>query len=149
MSFCPRCAAGLLPHTSICTTCCAPLTDSDPQPVAATAAVIASAKPPATPVEESALSNWPFGGADAEATAQVAAQVAAMAAAQTLEEELTGWWTGQSKTHVLDAVPSQRRAQREEAYAHSVPSVGPNPFLAAARIPGAADDPTAIEGYPV
>lgn len=145
MSFCPRCAAGLLPDTTVCTTCCAPLNDSVPQPVATVEAVIPAAAPPTVPAEDSAFSNWPFGGADAE----TAGQVAAMAAAQTLEEELTGWWTGKSTTHVLDAVPSQRRAQREEAYAHSVPSVGPNPFLAAARIPGATDDPTAMEGYPV
>jgi hypothetical protein len=52
--------------------------------------------------------------------------------------------TALAGTHVLASVPGQRETQ-PTAETYSVPSVGPNPFLAAARMQQARED-AAAEG---
>jgi hypothetical protein len=89
---------------------------------------------------QTGLSAWPFGQADAEA----AAQVAALAAADDVRDELSHY-SSQATTHVLGAIPAQRPAQPQEEL-HSVPSHGPNPFLAAARLQQARTDADGFEG---
>jgi hypothetical protein len=141
---CHRCGAVLLQDAEVCSACCAPQ-NSDPlqtslvarhEPVAVTA--------PTAPAEPTTrLGAWPFGQADSDA----AAQVAARAAMADVRNELSAY-SAQTSTHVLAAVPAQRPAQPSEE-AQSVPSVGPNPFLAAARLQQARNEADAVEGYPV
>jgi hypothetical protein len=88
--------------------------------------------------DESSLSSWPFGGADIAAAAQVASELAAQQVAEDVRVEIEQRWTAQDSTHVVSAIPAQRLQSQRDAEIHSVPPVGPNPFLACA-----------VEGYPV
>ncbi|HVT64463.1 MAG TPA: hypothetical protein VHD81_04875 [Mycobacteriales bacterium] len=98
--------------------------------------------PSGPPQPQTGLSAWPFGQADAEATAQAAA----LAGIADVRNQLSHY-SAQSTTHVLGGIPAQRPAQRVEEV-QSVPSYGPNPFLAAARREQARDEATAGAGYP-
>ena len=170
-SNCHRCGAVLQPKAEVCSTCCAPQTASAEMPFGASAspapavpatpapavpatpapAIVAAPTSPvaaaAAPVADAApgtgLGAWPFGQADAEAAAQVAAQ----AVAADVQRELTQY-SAQSSTHVLSGIPAQRPARYQDDL-QSVPSTGPNPFLAAARLQHAQDEAATVEGYPV
>jgi len=142
-SNCNRCGAVLQPMAEVCATCCAPQSEAVSQSVftaPATPAVVAAPTAPADPT--TGLGAWPFGQADAEAAAQVAAQ----AVAADVRSELNHY-SAQTNTHHLSAIPTQRPAEQEPL--QSVPSTGPNPFLAAARIQNAHDEAALVEGYPV
>ncbi len=141
-SNCHRCGAVLLKGAEVCSACCAP--QSIAAPVAAFVAApepvaVAPVNAPAEPT--TGLRAWPFGQADAEA----AAQVAARAVMADVRAELSHY-SAQSSTHVLASIPAQRPAQPVEEV-ESVPSHGPNPFLAAARLQTARDEAAAVEGY--
>ncbi|HVY11115.1 MAG TPA: hypothetical protein VHB18_13315 [Mycobacteriales bacterium] len=155
-STCNRCGAVLQPAAEVCATCCAPQSEAVTQsaftaPAApatpAAPAVIAAPTVPAGPADATTgLAAWPFGQADAEAAAQVAAQAAAADVRFELDH-----YSAQRTTHVLSAIPAQRPVQPQESQEslQSVPSTGPNPFLAAARIQNAHDEAALVEGYPV
>lgn len=157
-SVCHRCGSVLLPSAEVCSTCCAPQDRTEPQsltafsaPAPTPEAVSAPAPTPeavAVPAPRSeapqtGLSAWPFGAADAEA----AAQVAAREVSTDVRTQLGHYSSAPSTTHVLSAIPAQRAAYADEDL-QSVPSVGPNPFLAAARLQRARDEAAAGEGYP-
>jgi hypothetical protein len=173
MSYCRRCAAGQLPGAAICRVCCTPLdlTDEALEEAAAADGVAGVTEPSAADAKqaETVFASWPFGGADAEAAAQVAAQAAADSFAKDVRAQLahyakaptvtyvdaaeplypdvhhTTYTSAQSSTHILSAVPGQREGAPAEEIP-SVPSTGPNPFLAAARMQQARDE-AAAEGY--
>jgi hypothetical protein len=143
-SNCHRCGAVLLPGAEVCSTCCAPYGIGTPEASFLTEHRSVVADPDA-PAPTTGLGAWPFGQADAEA----AAQVAARAVMADVRDELSHY-SAQSATHVLAAIPGQRLAQPVEVEeVPSVPSQGPNPFLAAARIQSAREEATLVEGYPV
>jgi hypothetical protein len=163
---CHRCGAVLLPDAEVCSTCCAPQSELTAQPPSEPAgAAVPQTDPsassaPSAPSEpatvQSRLAAWPFGQVDAEAAAEAAsrAQHGPTAPARDLSGELARYTTeshpatAQNSTHMLTAIPSQRAAE-PVAEMESVPSVGPNPFLSAARVQHARDEVTAVEGYPV
>ncbi|HWC36321.1 MAG TPA: hypothetical protein VG650_16055 [Mycobacteriales bacterium] len=146
---CHRCATVMLPGATVCTSCCAPLDAVTHQPLvnAVSAPIVAALpEPAAVAAEEQAtgeiegmFGHWPFGGADDETVAQVARNLAASSAAATVRKELTHFSSSQDATHVMPAIPAPR-AHRDSAEMHSVPSTGPNPFLAAIRSAGEAAD---------
>lgn len=124
---CPRCAAVLLPTAAVCTSCCAPLAGNIPQPVSGEAAATTSTT---TPV----LASWPFGGEDAAPPpippgADVAPPPTPRGVAPTTV----------AKTYSMPTIPTPRTETQ------SVPSVGPNPFLAAARMEQARAQIEALE----
>ena len=106
----------LLPTATVCTSCCAPLAGNIPPPVSEETAATTS---PTTPV----LASWPFGGADAAPPATPRGVAP----------------TPVAKTYSMPAIPTPRTETQ------SVPSVGPNPFLAAARMERARAQIDALE----
>lgn len=141
---CHRCGAVLRHDAEVCSACCAPQNVDASQISFATQLEPVAVAAPTTPDEPATgLGAWPFGQADADA----AAQVAARAAMADVRNQLDAY-SAQTSTHVLVAVPAQRPSPSRDDF-QSVPSVGPNPFLAAARLQSARDEAEAVEGYPV
>ena len=124
---------------------------------------------PAIPPEgaaEAVFARWPFGGADIEAAAQVAANAVAARVRAELDHfasradgsdedaDIGTFATAGSTTYSiagggpdLSTMPAQRLA-KPPVETHSVPSVGPNPFLAATRLDdGALEEENAPEAY--
>lgn len=166
MSYCYRCATRQLHGATVCRICCAPLDvdHAEELEIAGGESVLTPAMPPPGGAE-AVFASWPFGGADIEA----AAQVAANAVAARVRAELTHfarrsdsgdeganngtYSTAQSTTYSisegspeLSAMPAQRLA-KSQPDTHSVPSVGPNPFLAATHLDDSHEEETMPEAY--
>ncbi len=148
MSTCPRCAAGLLPGAIVCHACCAPVGEAD-----LAIADDATIKP------QDPLSSWPFGAADAQTELTVSKTPRVRDVMPQLlqyAENVEGpgpdgqWATSLRTTFRIGALPEQRNENgkpKRGPHVESVPSTGPNPFLAAARLQQAHDGGEDLEAY--